>query len=411
MAVSQAAMAIPAAISGRANPCAEGDFFDIGEKQCKTLDKSFGFSWTTFDANHKPGTEVNITNCTDNNLRTAMQTIRNAGGGTINLPVCTLVIAKTQDLPPNMLIQGMGSDKTIITYNSGYSDNNLFRCNQGSGCKNIVVRDVQFKGPTAKGTKPKIMVIMEGVTNVMYERVHMNAAPDAGLLHPHSQKVTMRYIYAHDAKAGNLVGAKDCFSPSDKTGPKGSWSASDCGTGNYWSSDVLWMSILAHDGSNATIDGHISDFEVAGTHTYNAFYHGIKVPERAIRVWMHDNYMHNNGTQGIYSKSQSCGIANSDIQSRKHFVYRNRLDNNDKFGFINTYVTEAFLKNNRGAGNKSAEWSSSGSCSYPTDYDSPTTFLCGGGFNSGNGGSKTGVTYLNSSDPRCDLSNVGNVFP
>ena len=220
------AMAEPAAISGRANPCVEGDFLDIGEKQCKTLDKTFGFDWATFEAAHDEANIHTITsgNCTELSFDAAIESIRlQPNGGTINIEACDLILSNTYQLPNNILIQGMGADLTSIRAANGFTPTNVFWCDRGDPCDNVVLRDFKAVTLNPQGGKPVNYMSIRGADNVLFERIWSQSIAQQFLIHAQSVNVTARYLNIQDSGSQSL-GAKDCFPTSGQlAGPLGSW--------------------------------------------------------------------------------------------------------------------------------------------------------------------------------------------
>ena len=402
---------VPPTVSGKVNPCPEGAFLDLGENQCKTLDKAFGFNRTQFNAAHKT-LVINLANCTNSVFKTAVQDLDNNGGGTLNIPACDLKLTEKIYIPGNTLIQGMGTDKTRIHIDSGFPNDAVLTMDVGD--KNFILRDLKIEGIKGGVTRTVIGLLVSKVQNVLLERLAVTAMSKSAILHPKSQYVTARYINTYN-NAEHGIGAKDCY--MSNTGNPGDWTMARCDGGNpdtYWSRDVTYNSIYSHD-NRTGMDPHVTELEIAGVYIDNSGPgHGIKVPERAWDVWMHDNVILDSDDQSVTSKSQYCSTMEFAYETRDIAMYRNRIENNNKDrGFAVLYTLNMNIKDNIYRNNGSNnEWTAHSSCATSTALANSTVFICpGGDITTGNLATGSGtVTNLSAGDSRCDLANVGSIF-
>lgn len=403
---------IPATYSGLGNPCKEGDFLDIGENQCKALDKSFGFDRSQFNAVH-PTMIRTVTTCTETALISALTDIRNNGGGTINIGNCDITLTQQYYLPSNTLIQGSGTTKTIIRYIQSFNSSSIFRSDTDNRVTNLILRDIKFIGN--RNTSLERHILLFGwAKNVLVERVYIKDASKSAFLYPHTQGITVRY-YTATNNAHHGLGAKECYPPS--SGVPGSYTKFDCDGGDpdYWSEDVAIYSVYSHNNDKVGIDPHNSDFEMAGVHVHDNARPNIKIPEKAIKVWVHDNYLHDGNSNNLATKSQPCETMNSDWQTDSHAYYRNRMEGGASGvnAYYALYSTNVYLFDNiyRNNGN-SNNWSHNSSCNNTSALNLSTVSICPnrGELNTVNAVGNGTLTTLSAGDSKCDLANIGSIF-
>ena len=398
----------PPTFSGKSNPCPEGAFLDVGESQCKTLDKpGFGFDRTKFNNAH-PTATVEVSACTTSALKSAIATIKNAGGGTVNIPTCTITLTEELVIPSNTLVQGMGTDKTVLQITTSFPDNAFFDAGDRS---NLIFRDIKFIGQ--RNTGDTRTIAYANSDNIMFERLDITKMSRAALTAAHTHQWTARYNNFLNNE-GNSVGSKDCF--PDGGAPKGSISRADCGSGDFWSYDLSWYSNRVIDPYNAGIDSHADDVEVAGNYVKNSiFAHGLKIAEPATRVWAHDNVIIDNEKNGINNKTQKCANVDQTMAVNKIVTYRNRIERNDlpgngSNGFYVLFGRDIYSIDNIYRGNGANNtWSHNGNCD--TVLLPAQVFLCPGNeITTANDVGNGSVTNLASSNSKCNLANIANIF-
>ena len=289
----------------------------------------------------------------------------------------------------------------------------MFRSDTNNRVTNLVIRDIKFIGTKTSVNAAMILLFSNG-SNILIERVHVSKASKSGFLYPHTQKLTLRYSTFTD-NVNHGAGNKDCYPHT--VGVPGSEDKFFCDGGDpdFWSYDISIYSVYAYDNGDVGIDPHSSDFEFAGNKFHGNGQNNVKIPEKAIRVWAHDNYAYNPGLSNIATKSQYCATMNSDWQTDKHVYYRNRLENgsvgtNSYYALYSTNVTliDNIYRNN---GNNN-EWSHNSSCADTSAMNLSTVNICPsrGEMNENNDVGNGTLTILSAGDSKCDLANVGSIF-
>ncbi len=414
---------LPPAFSGRVNPCPEGRFLDIGENQCKELDRpdlGFDIDWFVDEFPSDFSVTITAADCTQNALEAAIAQVDANGGGTINIEACTLEITSTVSLTSRLILQGRGSDMTTIAAAPGMRAIAMLRHNDGT-LRHLVIRDMTISGWRSEyfsDNGEKLMGILTSGKNILVERVTVTNLNWAAIkAADHSQHATLRYIHGHDI-GNHVIGIKNCW-PSAGPGIPGSYTEESCtgGDPDFLTYDVAIYSVRAAslpDQQGIPLDLHSALMEVAGCELLSSRWAATKLPEKARQVWIHDNYVHGASRQGIYPKSQYCETLAAGMQSGDFFVYRNRIEDVGGIGFRTGYVTNVWLKDNIVRNNGQDGWYTGGSCNNEgrgTALEMDTAFLCpGGDLTSANHSGPGAVTEVPANDPRCDLANAATIF-
>lgn len=269
------------------NVCPEGQYLDLTTDYCRNLDKNFGFDANDFAHAFPDGLYV-VDSCTEGGLRSALDKVEDGGGGTVQLPACTINVDSPISLPNNLIIQGKGPQKTVIKATSGLEGNNLISIKHGT---NVIVRDMSIDGD---GHAERALLAWY-TDNILFERLELINNDSSGMVFRYTSRITIRYIESYNNRENHGIGSKDCF---DETLEGCKDSAGDVSPGVLWSQDFAIYSNNLHHNGKYGLDSHADYGEIAGNLLENNGY-GSKFPD-ASYVWIHRNRFNNNGDWGTH---------------------------------------------------------------------------------------------------------------
>ncbi len=164
------------------SPCKSGEFYRIKTKECVAL-KHWEWGFRGFDV---PENNIyNVTECSEDAIRQVLSAIPQEGGRVI-LPECTIVTNETIGLYDNVIFEGAGIGKTVISH----SNHDIISLRG----KNIIV-----KGMTLEGNNRALGGVVGTYNggNILVENVEIKNLKGSGiyLVTEHEQKnakITLR---------------------------------------------------------------------------------------------------------------------------------------------------------------------------------------------------------------------------
>lgn len=417
------------------NPCEEGYFLSTTSMLCQPLTKDFGFSHADFALSATNLViEQDLFKCNQSDLLASIETIKVNGGGTLQLPACTIEIDSPFWLPNNIKIQGAGIGKTIIhapswettTVSMMHIENPDTKVFARPEVKNVIISDLSFTGDESIAEQKMTYLSFSDSQNILVERVEFMSASRSNISFNRSQNITLRYIFSQGAY-WHGIGTKDCFpETSMDTDNSGLISKQECaaiagGEHLYWSENISIHSNVLFENKGMGIDSHASNAEVAGNELINNYY-GSKFPEPATGLWIHHNVFSGNTRHGSSSKTQYCGTVDTSMLSSDHVYYHNRYNDNSStindFAFRVDNVENVILLENEQYENNGPITGSDYNkarigerCENPNAPFTSTVFYCEGDvIGEGAWAANTPPTGLASSDSRCNIDDVSNIF-
>ena len=327
----------PGQIPSFSNTCPDGYFWDPISESCVQLDKSFGFSQSTFNQNVGDFIYfLDQSNCNEISFRNALETLGSPDidGGTLVLPECDISFSNQVYIPSNTIIQGQGIGLTnIIVTGWTTTSENFFRIEKDGNIsrpevENVIIRDLTIQNTVT--SKNFSLILISDSQNILLEQIKVLKAHNKNNIHlSHSQFITIRYCSSSEAQsvdAGHGIGIKDCENPITKA---------NCEDGpNFWSSNIEIYSDSLFFNEGHGLDSHASDIEIAGNFIYANTY-GTKFPEISKNLWIHHNVIMNNNYWGVKSMTDFCSYSDENLQSKNHVYYLNKIDMNGDNGTQN----------------------------------------------------------------------------
>ena len=299
------------------NPCAEGQFLELGTETCRPLDKRFGFDRNLFA--RKAGRRAfRLRSCTSQALVKLLESV-GPSGGVINIPACKLRVDRKIFLPSNVVFQGAGVGKTILQAADDF-DKTVIQIKRGS---NVIVRDLTIDGAGSA----HLLLSAWYADNVLFERIEARNAGGSGIHFRYAKRITIRYSQSYGHRQWHGIASKDCFParPKQPDEEECSLQVGDEEPGVAWSTNYAIYSNKLYGSGEYGIDTHASNGEIAGNLIYNNRY-AVKFPD-ASRLWVHHNQLRDNQRWGIfiYSTIDSAARAPRDIAIYSNIFGRNGL--------------------------------------------------------------------------------------
>ena len=441
--------------SGNANPCPDGHFLNLlqtgnGVDECRPRDTSFGFDSEQFDKviMGPEWLQLHLDDCTEKALGVQLERLK-GHGGMLQLPACEIGLTKPIYIPNRTILQGAGIGQSVlfvdaeewgpdgavirVEYPKTYSGKYL-----GPGihtvqwCGDVVLRNFSVRGNQSKGGN---LIHLVWADNVLVEHVEAYQAQKTALHFRHAHRVTIRYSSFHHSHKHHGIATKDCYWNAQGTGIRTA-NRSYCDRGNpkYWSDDyAIYSNEMDHNARGMGLDTHGSRGEIAGNLlTNNAW--ASKFVEPARDLFVHDNLFHgssgrlnDDGTRTVSwgAKITNQGFAPDDdprtdatLHVMRHAYYRNTFSsngNNDPEGYgvrVDHGTADIFfLKNQyRGNGNGNKLRLTFLPPNMTAVLACRGDEVAGADISASNHGHPQTVAWIDSDDPRCNLSLVGGLF-
>lgn len=274
------------------NPCPAGQFSDLKDTTCKTLvHPEYGFDIPAFNASVGTGT-FTLLSCTEEALRSLLSTVPSTGG-TVQLPACTLIINNVLELPNNIILQGMGTSKTIITA----GPNSIDQLIKLKDRHNIVVRDLTLD---ASGRYLQTLLIWYA-DNILLERLRVFHSSRTAIEVRYINKLTVRYTQASDSGTYHGIVIKDCMNETPiptLARCEAQYNSASHQYGPLWSTDFLIYSNTVHNNVDHGLDIHGISGEVAGNYSHNNMYGSKFMDSQDVHI--HHNRFENNTSWGSH---------------------------------------------------------------------------------------------------------------
>lgn len=252
------------------NPCSEGEFLDLSANSCRKLDRpDLGFDYDHF-LSWRNESRVVESACNEDDFERALAAAQ--GGGTVQLPACTLEIGRV-NIPSQVVIQGAGVGETIL---------------RGGGCINaspkrillvqnqsdVVIRNLSMDA----GGANCVMLEVERSTNVLVERVEIYNSTEVGMRFKNGvRNITIRYADIYGNGEFHGIGSKDCSTGATLL---------ECPPESWTSSYAIYSNRL-HDHDDHGMNLHGINGEVAGNLSYYNHHAGKFYDAQC--VWVHHN--------------------------------------------------------------------------------------------------------------------------
>jgi len=397
-------------IPPRSNVCADGSFLDVHTETCRTRNTSFGYREIA------PGRSYKWLSCSEMSASSINLEIRSFGpaGGTLALAPCRVTLDDDIVVASNVTVRGSGSGRTHFIRSRDWNNTSgtLLRV-QGTPeepAQNVALRDfsIQGSGPILS----EMNNIQVGwARNVLLERIESMNAGKSGIHFWSSQNVTVRYVTSHGAVQWHGIGTKDCYIDASLDGndadDRVSRSECDGGRDRFWTEDVAIHSNDTFNNNGLGIDSHASYAEVAGN-DMNENGAASKFPEPAHHVWIHHNNFTDSTREGTKIANQ-VDLADDTLTPYKQVLYKNRFLNSGSYGIrIHDRAWDIVLIDNRyrnnGVSNRLRI--------VPGINSDARVFSCPGdeSANDGIDGNTSSLARLSSTDQRCDLNRIGDIF-
>ncbi|MEZ4712315.1 MAG: discoidin domain-containing protein [Caldilineaceae bacterium] len=283
------------------NPCPEGQFLDLYDNVCHSLDQpQLGFQIDAFQRDFSG--HVVESGCTAEAFQVALS--QAAGGGIVQIPACTFDIGRIE-IPSNIIIQGAGAGQTVLTANTQGGDIKL----NVQDAANVVLRDMTLDS----GDADYVMLNIERTDNILLERLEVKGSRIMGIKFWNGvRNITIRYSESHHHSVNHGIGSKDCSTGVD---------ISKCPVERWSRAYSIYSNYLHHNGTHG-INLHAINGEVAGNLSEQNKYGGKFFD--AQNVWVHHNTFRNNAQWGLYM-APTLRIA--ERTSRNLYFYYNRFLN------------------------------------------------------------------------------------
>jgi hypothetical protein len=290
------------------SPCQRGAFYQIVTKECITLKHP---AWG-FQGFATPQTEVTLTECGQSALDTLLQSLPEEGA-VVHLPACTLQISETIGLYNNVILEGAGKGKTIITGEGVFSADLL-----SLRGRNIIVRDLTLDGAgnalggiVCTNNRGNLLIEKCEIKNLTGSGIYLEtAAPQA------DTQITIRQNSISHTLHGMAIKTRD-------------------------SAKMLIYSNQLFANREYGLDmSTTSDIEVSGNYMHDNFYAGAKSPI-ADRIWYYHNTITHNGNE---DRENSAGIVY--MLSRpeaKIYIEYNDLQNNRGLAYASWNADFSYL--------------------------------------------------------------------
>ncbi len=249
----------------KTTPCKDGEYLRLKTDECLPLkNPTWGFiGFTVPDEN-----VYNLTECTQKALVALMDALP-IGGGKIVMPECKIEIKNGIDLPSNIILEGAGIGKTIIS--NTLVDNNLssaIRINES----NIVLRNFTIDGNSVSlnGIDAYSMPTGANILVEFIEAKNFKSDQGSGIsfltkVDRHYSRITVRYCISHNSLHGINVGI-----------------------GTY--AKMLIYSNQAYNNRNYGLDmSGTYGIEVAGNYLHNNDVTGAKSPNGNLITYHHND--------------------------------------------------------------------------------------------------------------------------
>lgn len=303
------------------DPCEEGQYYRLKTKECLPLKTS---SWG-FQGFEIPGENIyNLEECTQEALEALVNNIP-IEGGKIIMPECTISTKNGITLGDNVILEGAGAGKTIISSTEGSAI-------KLKG-KNIIVRKFTVDGNGASLNGIEAFGLVRGEGNILIEFIeakNFKADQGAGISfvtknYLHNSKVTIRYCNTYNSLHGIAVKV-------------------------HTNAMMLIYSNQSYKNKDYGIDMSTSYYiEVAGNYLHNNDHSGAKSP-RGNRIIYHHNDINFNKKAGIGYQNYNYNYYSSIT------LEENDLSNNggEAFGAWSARLGRLILKNNIVSGSMDA---------------------------------------------------------
>ncbi len=246
-------------------PCSGDQFYRLKSKECKPLkNPSWGFAG--FEVPSENVYTLQDQNCTQEALKSIIDNLPKEGGKII-LPECTILMQDGIVLPSNVILEGAGVGKTILS-NRGDSAVSLHG-------ENIIVRNFTLEGNSASlnginGYRTKGNVLVEFIEARNFKSDQGSGISFLTVDTLENSRVTIRYCDTSNSLHGIAVKV-------------------------HTSAKMLIYSNQAYSNSNYGIDmSTTSDIEVAGNYLHDNYVAGAKSP-LADNIIYHHNDVNFNG--------------------------------------------------------------------------------------------------------------------
>jgi len=255
-------------------PCNDGQFYRLKTKECLPLkNPSWGFAGFDFPSENI----YTLQNCTEEELKTTIDNLPQEGGKII-MPECTITTKNGIVLPSNVILEGAGIGKTILS-NTGDSAVSLHG-------ENIIVRNFTVEGNSASlnginGYRTKGNILVEFIEAKNFKPDQGSGISFLTVNTLENSRVTIRYCDTSNSLHGIAVKV-------------------------HTSAKMLIYSNQAYDNKNYGIDmSTSSDIEVAGNYIHDNFVAGAKSPLADNIIYHHNNINFNGKTP---TKQDNAGL-------------------------------------------------------------------------------------------------------
>ena len=244
------------------SPCQAGAFYQVRTGECIVLKHPvWGFQGFT-----TPAEVLKLETCSEGALRDLLAKIPQSGA-TVTLPACTLQISDTIGLYDNVIFEGAGKEKTIITGNGDFDADLLSLRGE-----NIIVRNLTFDGG---GKALGGIVGTHAKNNILIENVEIKDLKGSGI-----------YLQTETPWRDTQITIRQCSISKTLHG---------INIKTHDSAKMLIYSNQLYANREYGIDmSTTSDIEVSGNYMHDNFYAGAKSP-LADRIWYYHNSINHNG--------------------------------------------------------------------------------------------------------------------
>jgi len=298
------------------SPCKGGEFYRIKTKECRALKHpSWGFAGFEVPAENI----YKVESCTQKALESTLSSVPSEGGKVV-LPECTFVLDETIGLYDNVILEGAGVGKTVITG----APNDMLSLRG----KNIIVRGMTFDG---KGKSLGGIVGTNNKGNILIENVEIKDLRGSGIYLVTAQpqencNITIRQNSISKTLHGIVVKM-------------------------LRSAKMLIYSNNLFDNREYGIDmSTTSDIEVSGNYMHDNYYAGAKSPA-ADEIYYYCNDINYNGKDGARDDRAGIIYMGTNVDA-KIYLEENDLRNNNGMAYASwdAHFHYILLKNNLSAG-------------------------------------------------------------
>jgi len=259
----------------KSDPCEDGEFYRLKTKECMKLEHaSSGFQGWGFQGFTVGENNYTISSLTEGELKDVISNLPKEGG-TITIPEGTIEIIDGITIPGNVILQGVGAGKSILSNRSSGKATSVVELDG----ENIIVRGLTVEGNGESlngidGHKSGRNILIEFIEARNFKLDQGSGISFSRGIALYNSRITIRYNNLYNSLHG--IGMKI------RTDAK-----------------MLIYSNQAFNNANYGIDiSTTSSVEVAGNHLHNNEVAGAKTPN-SNRIIYHHNDVNYNKTAGL----------------------------------------------------------------------------------------------------------------